>query len=145
MVRKFLIIFLFLGITIQNSFAEYRVFLLKITKKVAPPITENPSQPTTTSPETPAASTQQDSAAPSPDKTFLSTLDPEQYKDLHPLSADETISYTETWRCFGRTGGGIPLCPNPKAAPAPNPPTSDQASGPETNIQNPIRNPASPP
>ncbi len=118
MLRIFLIIFLFLGITLQNSFAEYRVFVLRITKKTPP------------------------STAPTEDKTFLSTLDPEQYKSFHPLAADETISYTETWRCYGRTGGGMPFCPNPKAQPTL---TSDQASSPETNIQNPTRNPASPP
>ncbi|MGZ3691169.1 MAG: hypothetical protein ACXVAX_06685 [Pseudobdellovibrio sp.] len=32
-----------------------------------------------------------------------STLDPEQYIGLYPLSQDERISYVDTWMCKGRT------------------------------------------
>ena len=145
MLRIFLIIFLFLGIAIQNSFAEYRVFLLKISKKSPLAAVENSAKSGATAAQEQSPAPQNPAPAASQDKTFLSTLDPEQYKALYPLGADETISYTETWRCYGRTGGGVPFCPNPKTQPVGNSPTSDQASSPETNIQNPVRTPASPP
>lgn len=54
-----------------------------------------------------------------------STLDPIQYPYYNTVSADERISYTETWRCFGRTGDFTPFCPNPKAQPiVENPPAN---------------------
>ena len=50
-----------------------------------------------------------------------STLDPHQYPRYYPLQANENITYQQTWRCFGRTGGLQPHCPNPKAqSPAPS-------------------------
>lgn len=76
----------------QLSFAEYRVFKLIITKKVT---AETPAQPGN-------------------EKIVLSTLDPEQYPRYYPLEIDEVVSYTDTWRCYGRTSGFTPFCPNPK-------------------------------
>lgn len=75
------------------SFAEYRVFLLKFEKKSI-----QPGVP--------------------PQVRFLeSTLDPEQYPRYFTVSKDETISYQDTWRCFGRTDNMKPFCPNPKSSP----------------------------
>lgn len=103
-----------------SASAEYRVFLLKISKKIAPPAT-NPS-PADTAP------------APSEDRILESTLDPEQYRSYYPIKDDEQISYIDTWRCYGRTDGGAPHCPKPQRQPSS-----------ATNNQNPGVNPASPP
>ena len=65
--------------------AEYRVFLLQI---------ENPKK--------------------SEIRYIKSTLDPEQYKTLYPVHSDETISYTQTWRCYGSTAGLQGLCEGPR-------------------------------
>lgn len=75
----------------ELGFAEYRVFLLKI---------ETPSS----DPNIP------------PNVRFIpSNLDPEQYPLYYPIKANEKISYTETWRCYGRTDSFQDYCPNPKA------------------------------
>ncbi|HEY8272349.1 MAG TPA: hypothetical protein VIG33_15770 [Pseudobdellovibrionaceae bacterium] len=50
-----------------------------------------------------------------------STLDPVQYPYYYPVQKDEVVQYTDTWRCYGRTGGGLPPCPNLKSNPATNP------------------------
>jgi hypothetical protein len=91
-----------------SAWAEYRVFLLKITKA-------------------PAASGQ-----PEQIRYVESTLDPEQYPRYYTVYPDETVSYEETWRCFGNTSYNKPFCPNPtidRRAPA-----SGQISSPETPI-----------
>lgn len=72
------------------GFAEYRVFVLKIMKKSADP------------------------AMAQDFRLVESTLDPIQYRYFYPVAADEVITYTDTWRCYGRTGGFQPHCPNPK-------------------------------
>lgn len=51
-------------------------------------------------------------------KQILSTLDPEQYRSLYPLSQDEKITYVQTWRCFGRTDSFTPICDKPDKKPA---------------------------
>ncbi|MNK07432.1 hypothetical protein D3C87_253460 [compost metagenome] len=83
-----------------SSKAEYRVFLLKIAKRA--PATATPEAVTQTPPLT------QDY------RLVESTLDPIQYRYYYPVAADEEVSYTETWRCYGRTDGFKPHCPNPK-------------------------------
>lgn len=88
--RIFLSAFFFL-LSPSLSQAEYRVFLLKITKKPADP--QNPSQDF---------------------RLVESTLDHIQYRFYYPVTADEEITYIDTWRCYGRTGDFQPLCPNPK-------------------------------
>jgi len=113
----FFIFAIFLLSFVQTQ-AEYRVFLLKITKTPSPPPAE----------ATPVAANSEVALPPSVDKIFESNLDPEQYPLYFPLEKDETISYIDTWRCYGRTGSGLPYCPNPKAQRAPSS---------ETNIQNP--------
>ncbi|WP_413288266.1 hypothetical protein [Bdellovibrio sp. HCB337] len=74
-----------------------------------------------------------------------STLDPLQYPYYYPVQQDEIVQYTDTWRCYGRTGGGQPPCPNPKAntaaaaapsAPAANP-SQNQGPAPAVNPVNP--------
>ena len=82
--------FFFLGPV--SAQAEYRVFLLKISKKV------DPAQPGT-------------------EPTFRlveSTLDHIQYRYFYPVASDEDVTYIATWRCRGRTDNFKPLCPNPK-------------------------------
>jgi len=75
-----------------SAHAEYRVFMLKIAKKSADP------------------------KIPSQDYRLVeSNLDPEQYRGYYPVAADEEITYTDTWRCLGRTDGFKPFCPNPNA------------------------------
>jgi hypothetical protein len=67
-----------------SAFAEYRAFLLEIK-----------------------------SADGQSTRTVKSNLDPLQYPAFYPLKTGETISYTDTWMCEGRTGGK-PLCKSPK-------------------------------
>jgi hypothetical protein len=66
---------------LQNTFAEYRVFVLKIENSKTKVI-----------------------------KTLKSTLDPNQYKNIYLLSPDETISYVDTWRCQGAVRNFKALC-----------------------------------
>ena len=70
--------------------AEYRVFVLKI-DKLGPN-----RKPTGES------------------RTVMSNLDPQQYVGYYPIDADEYVTYTDTWRCRGRTSD-LDYCPNPKA------------------------------
>lgn len=72
------------------SQAEYRVFVLKITKRSADP-----------------------QAAPDY-RLVESTLDHIQYRYYYPMATDEEITYIDTWRCYGRTDNFQPHCPNPK-------------------------------
>lgn len=46
-------------------------------------------------------------------KTFQSSLDPDQYQGFYPLKNGETIIYTDTWMCFGRTENYQPICTSP--------------------------------
>lgn len=84
--------------------AEYRVFLLRIGKKPQPGAAAD---------------------APTDYRLVESTLDPQQYPYYHPVAPDEEVTYTETWRCYGRTDGFKPHCPNPKGQ---IPPTEEPAS-----------------
>lgn len=97
MQRWFAWISFFILCTPALSTAEYRVFVLKISKRAADP------------------------KVPSQDFRLVeSTLDPEQYRYFYPVAQDEDITYIDTWRCYGRTDGFKPHCPNPKAQiPAP--------------------------
>jgi hypothetical protein len=99
----FLFSFLSLFTSLQAE-AEYRVFLLKISK------------PST------------DPTKPAVERTVQSTLDPQQYRDYYPIALDETVTYTETWRCTGRTDQFKDLCPNP---------TSKKAQNQDTPVSNP--------
>lgn len=87
--KSTLLIFLLL-LAPQLGAAEYRVFLLRISKKSTDP------------------------QASQDFRLVESTLDPEQYRYYYPVAADEVITYTDTWRCYGRTDGFKPHCPNPK-------------------------------
>jgi hypothetical protein len=84
--------------SLSTARAEYRVFLLKISKTSTEPNTNSTAAPN----------------APAESISFESTLDPEQYRGYYPLAANETITYTDTWRCRGRTDNR-PHCPNPRA------------------------------
>ena len=42
-----------------------------------------------------------------------STLDPEQFITIYPLSPDEKITYVDTWMCKGRTDFLKPHCDKP--------------------------------
>ena len=70
----------------QLTFAEYRVFSLKI---------ESPDG--------------QDV------RQVNSNLGPEQYVRYYPLKPNYKISYSHTWMCKGRTNQ-LPYCPDPKLA-----------------------------
>ncbi|WII71390.1 hypothetical protein QJS83_13050 [Bdellovibrio sp. 22V] len=72
--------------------AEYRVFLLKISKK----------------PADPRAPASQDF------RLVESTLDHVQYRYYYPVAPNEEVTYIDTWRCYGRTDDFKPHCPNPK-------------------------------
>lgn len=85
--RFILILILILIIPIELLQAEYRAFLLQ--KK-----------------NTKTQFSQQ----------FLSTLDPEQYQTYFPLLNDETLTYIDTWRCYGRTDFFKPICQKPSTA-----------------------------
>lgn len=52
-------------------------------------------------------------------KEVTSTLDPDQYPGFYPIKSTDKISYTQTWRCPGRTGDMQPICPDTHFAPAP--------------------------
>lgn len=80
--RVFLV--MILTLTSFAAWAEYRVFVLKITN----------------------SKTQHS-------QTRYSTMDPLQYKTIYPLSADETIEYVDTWKCKGHTGGFRAHCSKP--------------------------------
>ena len=74
----------FLLIVSNTAFAEYRVFVLKITNTKTLEV-----------------------------KTVNSTLDPEQYKSFYLMTPDETITYVNTWRCRGATRDYKALCEGP--------------------------------
>ena len=104
---KVLLLFVFLSAFFQtNVYAEYRVFVLKISKP-------NPEK------DQPPVS-----------RTVQSTLDPIQYKELYPVQPEEKIEYIDTWRCKGRTGDFQDFCPKPEASPnkaqIPTTPVSNQ-------------------
>lgn len=90
--RLILSAFLFLAplFTANLAKAEYRVFLLKITKKNVDP------------------------AFAADFRLVESTLDDMQYRQFYHVAPDEEVTYIDTWRCYGRTGDFKPLCPNPK-------------------------------
>ena len=46
-------------------------------------------------------------------RTVYSTMDPLQYKTIYPLTSDEAIEYTATWRCKGNTSGFKIHCARP--------------------------------
>jgi len=85
--------FLFVTLSFNFCFAEYRAFQLQITK--------------------------QTDKGPEVIKTFISTLDPDQYKDFHLLNEQEQITYIDTWMCQGRTDQYTPICPPPRSVEKP--------------------------
>lgn len=87
-----------------TALAEYRVFLLRIENVQSKEVRFVPS-----------------------------TLDPIQYPRYHTVLASEQVTYSETWRCFGRTSDFADFCPNPRPAPTQIPaesPTQDPAESP---------------
>lgn len=112
--------------------AEYRVFLLKISKNsnALPVQTMDPSlTPNEATKDTdPNVANRNPASVESPDnlstatdpqeqdfRLIESTLDPEQYRGYYQIAADETIVYIDTWMCRGRTNHLQSFCPNPKA------------------------------
>lgn len=84
---------LMLSLLSPPAVAEYRVFVLRIEKR-------SPAGQVVATRET------------------MSVLDPIQYRGYHSVAADETVTYTRTWRCRGRTSDFKAFCPDPRA-PAP--------------------------
>ncbi len=99
MLKYFVYFFLGLFFLSFSSQAEYRAFLLKIT-----------------------------SADGTSFREVISTLDPWQYVGYFPLATGESIQYTRTWKCMGRTNDR-PICPAPEAG-APNFDTNSAAPPP---------------
>lgn len=95
-----------------SAFAEYRAYLLQISKKAAP--TEAPAALGETPPLT--------------SRQVISTLDPDQYRGYHPVKDDEIVTYTDTWMCPGRTGHFKEICPAPQRTPASVPATSSETA-----------------
>jgi hypothetical protein len=48
-------------------------------------------------------------------KKWDSTLDPIQYRDFNPVPNGHTLTYQDTWMCYGSTAHFKNICPNPKA------------------------------
>lgn len=48
-----------------------------------------------------------------PVRSISSNLDPDQYRDFYLLHPGESITYTETWMCPGRTSDFKPTCKSP--------------------------------
>lgn len=94
--RTFLSAFFLLTLSVTAQ-AEYRVFLLQITKK-------------STDPSVPPAS-----------RLVESTLDHLQYHYFYQVDADEEVTYIATWRCRGRTDDFKSFCPNPHPSKDQNP------------------------
>ncbi len=81
------LILLFLFMAPLSAPAEYRAFLLRISKRDSP----------------------QDY------RLVPSTLDPLQYPRYYPVQPDEVVTYDDTWKCRDRTGDFKPICPSPRA------------------------------
>jgi len=83
------LLFLFCQLLFNTTaFADYRVFKLQITNN-----------------KTKQA------------RTFQSTLDPDQYRSIYGLKNEESITYVQTWRCWGRTDFFKPHCQSPDVKP----------------------------
>lgn len=115
---KKLALFLILFSSLQNTYAEYRAFLLKI------------SQPVENNPDNPSPPDAQPAF-----RLVRSNLDHLQYGQYYPLLPGEKIQYIDTWMCRGRTGGMTLVCKSPReiaseqaADVAAAPPTSPVAS-----------------
>ncbi len=87
--RALLSAFFFVSLPVAAQ-AEYRVFLLQITKKSSDP------------------------GVPPVSRLVESTLDHVQYRYFYPVAEDEYVTYIATWRCRGRTDDFKLHCPNPK-------------------------------
>lgn len=113
--RQALFLFVTILLLSESSYSEYRAFRLLISKKTPQ---QQPAQSpadlnqnTTTATEPPTAET------PQPENTgreVISTLDPYQYRGYYSVRDDETIVYTQTWMCPGRTSDYKEICPAPE-------------------------------
>lgn len=63
-----------------------------------------------------------------------STLDPHQYGYYFPVKPEEQVVYTDTWRCYGRTGDFKPACPSPRSPASAETPVAAPASGSGQNL-----------
>lgn len=85
---KLRLIFLFLFFSSTYLNAEYRVFKLQFKNSKTNQI-----------------------------RQIQSTLDPEQYKTLFPLTEGEILTYVQTWRCPGSTSHFKAHCLSPELKP----------------------------
>lgn len=99
---RVLLLFLFLSFSFVTTMvhAEYRVFILKISKPSLVP------------------------GQPPLERIVQSSLDPEQYRGYYPVEADERVEYIDTWRCPGRTDNFQDYCQKPARTPTGDAPTS---------------------
>ncbi len=111
--RKLMGFFLTTMLFTYSAQAEYRVFLLRISKiPTSPPIPSSPENNSDTNSTTTGRSP---AAAPLDFRLVESTLDPVQYRGYYLVGSDEKVEYIDTWMCKGRTDQFASLCPNPKA------------------------------
>ena len=91
-----------------NSHAEYRAFLLKISKKPArpPASTGLPASADQAAPKAPKGEEQDF-------RLVKSSLDPYQYPTYYPIAQDEMVQYVQTWMCRGRTNDAPDICEPP--------------------------------
>ncbi|MBC7467145.1 MAG: hypothetical protein H7256_14240 [Bdellovibrio sp.] len=85
--KRWLLFYLAIA-TALSAQADYRIFKLQFTNKKTKAI-----------------------------RTMESTLDPEQYKSIYGSNPDETLTYVQTWRCWGRTDWFKPHCQSPEVKP----------------------------
>jgi hypothetical protein len=62
-------------------------------------------------------------------RTVKSTLDPIQYQDFFIVPQGQSLTYTDTWMCYGPTMDFKDICPSPNGQNSPTPPVpSEQQS-----------------
>lgn len=120
--RIFIVITLGLNYS-SSTLAEYRAFLLKITtpqvpnsspeKKTDSDLSQQANQKQTDLNQTESANSLKDQN-PNQITYVKSSLDPIQYRGYYHVSEKAIITYEDTWRCKGRTGGLEPICKSPK-------------------------------
>ncbi len=122
----------FFSIFASTACAEYRVFNMVLSDWPEAPSVPAATEPSAaTEPPPTTAQSAEVTAAPRPLKEtqFLSHLDPQQYVGYFPLKKNQSLRYTQTWMCPGRTDHFKPYCPNPAqrapAAGATTPPDSN--------------------
>jgi len=110
--------------------AEYRAFLLQIkTNKPA-------SAPKAPADQNPPAETSDNPYLIEGPRLVKSSLDPYQYRGYYHLRPEESVTYIDTWRCPGNTGGIKEICKSPKELTATQPDENAAVKSPERKPAN---------